>query len=49
MFVGALAGSLLVLEVSDALSIGAALVILCLIGIGAGALSRLNRQWVHAS
>jgi uncharacterized membrane protein YoaK (UPF0700 family) len=49
MFLGALAGSLLVLEVSDALSIGVALVILCLIGIGAGALSRLNRQWVHAS
>jgi uncharacterized membrane protein YoaK (UPF0700 family) len=49
MFLGALAGSLLVLDVTDALSIGMALLVLCLIGIGAVALSRLDRPWVQAS
>jgi uncharacterized membrane protein YoaK (UPF0700 family) len=49
MFLGALAGSLLVLDLTDALSIGMALLVLCVVGIGAVALSRLDRPWVHAS
>jgi uncharacterized membrane protein YoaK (UPF0700 family) len=46
MFVGGLGGALVVLRVSDALGIAVALVVLCLVAVTVGALSRTNRRWI---
>jgi uncharacterized membrane protein YoaK (UPF0700 family) len=47
MFVGGLAGALLILRVSRALAIAVALVILCLVAAIAASVSRTNRDWIH--
>jgi uncharacterized membrane protein YoaK (UPF0700 family) len=48
MFLGGLAGALLVLRVSTPLGLGVALSVLCLVAVTAAAQSRTDRPWIHA-
>jgi len=48
MFLGGVAGALLVLRVSTPLGIAVALIVLCLVAVTAAAQSRTDRPWIHA-
>jgi uncharacterized membrane protein YoaK (UPF0700 family) len=47
MFVGGVAGAVLVLRVNRALGIAVALAILCLVAATGAKVSRTNRDWIH--